>query len=169
EPNKQARELARKEYNLVINDESEIENINPKSFQIITLWHVLEHVHNLRQRIKDLSRLLKNDGKIFIALPNYTSYDATHYKEFWAGFDVPRHLYHFSGKSIRNLFEQLGFSFLKSIPMKFDSYYVSILSEKYKGNKVPIIKGSINGLISNLKAGKDPEKYSSVIYVFVKS
>src|SRR6185369_2925154 len=83
EPNKQARELARKEYNLVINDESEIENINPKSFQIITLWHVLEHVHNLRQRIKDLSRLLKNDGKIFIALPNYTSYDATHYKEFW--------------------------------------------------------------------------------------
>ena len=168
EPNKTARDNAFKEYKLIIKDEPAIIDFKPKSFQIITLWHVLEHVYHLKKRLDEISFILKDNGKIIIALPNYQSYDAAHYNQKWAAYDVPRHLYHFSGKSIRNLLEQFGYSCIESIPMKFDSYYVSILSEKYSKSNMPLVNGIISGLKSNLLAGKDPGKYSSVIYVFGK-
>jgi 2-polyprenyl-3-methyl-5-hydroxy-6-metoxy-1,4-benzoquinol methylase len=135
-----------------------------KQYDVVTLWHVLEHVPNLKEYIKQLKELLKPNGTLFIAVPNYKSYDANHYKEFWAAFDVPRHLWHFSKKAIKVLFEKENFSIKKIIPMKLDSFYVSLLSEKYKTGKSKLIKPFFIGLLSNIKAISTKE-YSSLIYI----
>jgi 2-polyprenyl-3-methyl-5-hydroxy-6-metoxy-1,4-benzoquinol methylase len=146
---------------------SSLVEISTKQFDAITAWHVVEHVPNLSSVIQQLSQLLKKDGTIFIAVPNYESPDAEKYKDLWAGYDVPRHLWHFSRKSMKQLLEAQGLSVIKIIPMKLDAYYVSMLSEAYKnGNKGSVgnlLKGFLSGLKSNLTAGTN--NYSSLIYI----
>ena len=134
------------------------------SCDVITMWHVLEHVPDVKAQIFELKRLLKHDGAIVIAVPNYKSYDAKYYGQFWAAFDVPRHLWHFSDTSIRKLFSEQGFKLERMSPMKFDAFYVSLLSEKYKSGKMNPVKALISGLKSNIKASKTTN-YSSVIYI----
>ncbi|WP_348718293.1 class I SAM-dependent methyltransferase [Tenacibaculum sp. 190130A14a] len=164
EPSKKARTIAlEKDINL----EEKLTDIENKKFDVITLWHVLEHVPNLFEYIEVLKELLKPNGKLIIAVPNYKSYDAIYYKEHWAAFDVPRHLWHFSKKSIQKIFSQYGFQLENILPMKFDSYYVSLLSEKYKTGKSNPIKAFYLGFKSNLKAKKTKE-YSSHIYILKK-
>lgn len=136
-----------------------------KSFDAITLWHVLEHVHDLHGYMNQLQKLLRPGGKLFIAVPNYTSYDAQHYKESWAAYDVPRHLYHFSPASMKKLFVVHGLKVKAMKPMWYDSVYVSMLSEQYKTGKPNPVKALMIGGISNLKALMNIEKCSSVIYV----
>ena len=125
---------------------------------------MLEHVPNLEEYIIKLKQLLKVDGAIIIAVPNYKSYDAKYYKQFWAAYDVPRHLWHFSKKAISFIFKKQNFQVIKTLPMKLDSFYVSLLSEKYKTGKSNFFKAFIIGFISNLKAMRSKE-YSSLIYV----
>ena len=134
---------------------------------MITLWHVLEHVENLQEYISELENLLSENGRLIIAVPNYKSNDAKYYKEHWAAFDVPRHLWHFSQTSISKLFSEVQMIVEKTLPMKFDSYYVSLLSEKYKSGKMNPIKSFQRGFSSNLRA-KDTNEYSSLIYVLRK-
>ena len=134
-----------------------------EKFDVITAWHVLEHVHDLKETLKLLRKRLKKGGVLFIALPNLNSYDANIYKDFWAAYDVPRHLYHFSRKSFKRLVEHVKLNLVKTDPMKFDAYYVALLSEKYKGTNNPY-KALINGFKSNRRATKTRE-YSSLIYV----
>lgn len=161
EPSDKARKIAvEKEINLK-QDISELKN---ELFDVITLWHVLEHIPNLIEYIDQLKKLLKPNGVLLIAVPNYKSYDAEYYKEYWAAFDVPRHLWHFSKESIQKLFSQVNMNVEKILPMKFDSFYVSLLSEKYKNKKNKSFKAFLTGLKSNLKAKKDGE-YSSLIYI----
>ena len=138
-------------------------NIEAK-FDVITLWHVLEHIPNLEGYISALKKLLKPNGVLIVAVPNFKSYDAIYYKQFWAAFDVPRHLWHFSKKSIRLLFEKHEISVVKILPMWFDSFYVSLLSEKYKNRKGNFLKAFYIGLISNIKAMSTKE-HSSLIYL----
>jgi predicted SAM-dependent methyltransferase len=128
------------------------------------MWHVLEHVPNLVEYISKLRELLKENGTLIIAVPNYKSYDAKYYKQFWAAYDVPRHLWHFSQKSISLLFKKENMLVEKTLPMKLDSFYVSLLSEKYKAKKSNYLKAFFIGLLSNLKAISTKE-YSSLIYV----
>lgn len=135
-----------------------------RSADIITMWHVFEHVPDVENQIAELKRILKPGGTIIIAVPNFKSYDAHYYGKHWAAYDVPRHLWHFSKTSIKLLFEKHGMELIKVLPMKFDSFYVSLLSEKYKTGKMNFIKGFFTGLRSNLKATKNFE-YSSHIYV----
>ncbi len=137
---------------------------NNKKFDIISLWHVLEHVPNLEEYILNLKKLIKPNGTIIIAVPNYKSFDANYYGKFWAAFDVPRHLWHFSKRSIRLLFAKENMEVVKILPMKFDAYYVSLLSEKNKNNKTNFIKAVWIGFQSNLKA-KSNFEYSSLIYL----
>ena len=111
---------------------------------------------------------MKPSGKIIIAVPNYTAADATHYKEHWAAYDVPRHLYHFSPESMKNLMELHGMQVLEYKPMWFDSFYVSMLSEQYKNGKGNLIAAFFRGLLSNMNAMANHKKCSSVIYVIVK-
>ena len=161
EPDLDARKIAK---NKGINLQENLSKINSQKFDIITLWHVLEHVENLQEYIKSLKELLKVDGKIIIAVPNYKSFDATSYNEFWAAFDVPRHLWHFSQISISKLFNKENMVVEKTLPMKFDSFYVSLLSEKYKHGKMKLLSAFRKGLLSNLKA-KNTGDYSSLIYI----
>ena len=144
--------------------EEDLDKIQNKKFDVITLWHVLEHVEMLSDYIMKLKKLLSDNGRLVVAVPNHKSYDALHYKEFWAAFDVPRHLWHFSQKSIHKIFSTEGMIVEKTIPMKFDSYYVSLLSEKYKNGRMNPIKAMYMGCLSNLKA-KTTSEYSSLIYV----
>ena len=168
EPDDGVRTVAKKLYDLDLKDITRFYQLASGSYDAITLWHVLEHVHDLHPYIQQLKTLLKEDGKIFIAIPNYTSTDANVYKEFWAAYDVPRHLYHFSPKSMQVLMEKYGLNILQHKAMWYDSFYVSLLSSKYKKGKTNLIASFFNGLRSNLKAVSDVKKCSSVIYIIGK-
>lgn len=136
-------------------------------FNVVTLWHVLEHVHQLDKTISQINNLLLNEGVLIIAVPNCDSWDARKYGVHWAAWDVPRHLYHFTKKDIETLFKRYGFKLSETLPMKFDSFYVSLLSEKYKTGKPNLIPGFLNGWNSNHAAGKNG--FSSQIYILKKS
>jgi ubiquinone/menaquinone biosynthesis C-methylase UbiE len=164
EPNTQARSIANSKCDNKVFDISELRKFKANSFTVITMWHVLEHISDLKGQIEELKRLLKPDGALIIAVPNFKSFDAKHYKEYWAAFDVPRHLWHFSKTAIKLLFSEYNMQVVKTKPMLFDAFYVSLLSEKYKTGKMNIINGFLIGLLSNLKAIKTKE-YSSLIYV----
>ena len=161
EPSTKARALAaKKEVEL----NSELKDLNGKQFQVITLWHVLEHLPNLEDQIKEIVSLLKENGTLLIAVPNFKSFDANFYGNHWAGYDVPRHLWHFSKTAITKLFQKQGMEVVSIRPMWFDAFYVSMLSEKYKGNKLFLISAFFVGLWSNLKAIFTKE-HSSLIYI----
>ena len=142
--------------------------IQESNFDAITLWHVLEHLHDLNGSLKKFHALLKKSGTIFIAVPNLESYDAQFYNSFWAGYDVPRHLWHFNQESMKRILENIGFKLTEIIPMRMDSYYVSLLSESYKNPSqlkvFNLVKAFSRGLHSNLKA-KKTTNYSSLIYI----
>lgn len=161
EPSEKAKTIAGKKG--VIFAES-MQSLEKQSFDVITMWHVLEHVPNLEEQIKELKRLLKPDGTIIVAVPNFRSFDAKYYRRFWAGFDVPRHLWHFSKKAIKQLFLKEKMKIEKILPMKFDAFYVSLLSEKYKTGHMNFFKAFYIGLKSNYKA-KKRFQYSSLVYV----
>ncbi len=164
EPDNDARSTAAKKGILLQEDLSKFTN---QKFEIITLWHVLEHVENLSEYISTLNNMLSDSGRLIIAVPNFKSEDAKYYKEFWAAFDVPRHLWHFSQNAIHQLFLSENMLVEKTIPMKFDSYYVSLLSEKYKNGKTNVMSAFYRGFISNWKARASSE-YSSLTYVLKK-
>ena len=168
EPDDTARANARAQNNIELQSPDTLFNLPANSFDAITLWHVLEHVHNLHEDLHTFNTLLKPNGVLLIAVPNYTSYDAAIYSEHWAAYDVPRHLYHFSPQSMAGLAKQHGFTIAAYKPMWFDSFYVSMLSEQYKTGKSGLLKAVWNGLMSNLNAVSDNKKCSSVIYVMKK-
>jgi 2-polyprenyl-3-methyl-5-hydroxy-6-metoxy-1,4-benzoquinol methylase len=168
EPDADARAVAKQLYSLGLNEMDQFQQLPANSFDAITLWHVMEHVHDLHPYVEQLKNLLAQDGKLFIAVPNYTSKDAAIYKEYWAAYDVPRHLYHFSPKSVQVLMEKHGLKLLQHKPMWFDSFYISMLSSKYKNGKTNLVTSFFNGLRSNFTAMGDVRKCSSVIYIIGK-
>lgn len=165
EPNDKAVRFASEKGILLKKD---ITKLKDNSADVITMWHVLEHVSDIEQYIKEIRRILKKDGVIIVAVPNFKSYDAHYYGKYWAAYDVPRHLWHFSREAIKNIFNGKGFNIIKVLPMKFDSFYVSLLSEKYKTGKMNFAKGFLIGLLSNIKAISTNE-YSSLIYIIKQS
>jgi SAM-dependent methyltransferase len=169
EPDIHARELARKLNGADIFPAEYIHSFPDNHFDVITLWHVLEHVHRLHPTLKQLSRILKPGGKIFIAVPNYTCADAQIYGANWAAWDVPRHLYHFSPMSMKKLLPLHGFNLTAVHPMWFDSFYISMLSEKYRSGHNHLLRAFFNGLKSNMLARRDKEKCSSIIYIAKKN
>ena len=166
EPNEKAQALAKAKIEGNGNSKviSELNQLSSKNFDVITLWHVLEHVPNLEEYISTLKSILKPNGVLLVAVPNFRSYDALYYKKFWAAFDVPRHQWHFSKKSIGVLFSNQQMVITKILPMKFDSFYVSLLSEKNKTGRTNFLKAFYIGFLSNVKAWKSKE-YSSLIYI----
>jgi 2-polyprenyl-3-methyl-5-hydroxy-6-metoxy-1,4-benzoquinol methylase len=170
EPDSGARKFAVEDNKMMVYPDVETAHsmLKDTQFNCITLWHVLEHVTDLNETLSWFNHKLNSNGALIIAVPNYKSYDAKYYKEHWAAYDVPRHLYHFSQDTMVQVVQKAGFKFVESLPMKFDSFYVSMLSEKYKSGKINYIKAFLTGLKSNLKA-KDSSAYSSVIYVFKKA
>ena len=165
EPDADARKVAKEHFNCELEDSDKLFALARDSFDAITLWHVLEHVHDLTGYFGQLKVLLKGSGRLVIAVPNYTCVDASEYKEYWAAYDVPRHLYHFSPRSMQIFMEKMGMKILKYKPMWFDSFYVSLLSSKYKHQRIKWVSALWTGFRSNLKALNDREKCSSVIYI----
>lgn len=166
EPDNGAREIARNQVNNVFKSRDELlAGSTNTQYSAISLWHVLEHLPDMEAVIEFLSNSLKRDGALFLALPNPLSFDAGHYKEHWAAYDLPRHLYHFDKDSLTKLFLKRGFVLVAVKPMYFDSFYVSMLSEKYLKGKTRYGHAIYNGLKSNLKAMRSGQ-YSSLIYVF---
>ena len=145
-----------------------LEELPQKDFDVIALWHVLEHLSDPAKSLKAFYDRLDHQGHLFLALPNFNSYDAKYYENFWAAYDVPRHLWHFSTKGIIGLCEENGFEFVESKGLGFDAFYVSYLSERHQKNKVAFIKGMIVGCWSNLLA-LFTQEYSSKLYVFKKN
>lgn len=165
EPDQQAREKAKERAGIVLQNPEQLWKLSPGSFDVITLWHVLEHVHDLEGYLRQFHHLLRPDGFLIIAVPNYQSQDAAHYQECWAAYDVPRHLYHFSPRSMDYLLKAHAFQSPQLHPMWFDAFYVSMLSEKYQSGKDRPIRGAWQGLVSNLTALFDKKKTSSLIYI----
>jgi len=165
EPSEKARRVAREFNSLKLF--SSIDEVQEKNFSVITLWHVLEHIPDLNKTIIKLKSMLSDNGLLIIAVPNHNSFDAKHYKEYWAGYDLPRHLYHFHKGSLSSIISSNGFKLMKIKPMIFDSFYVSLLSEKYKRNIFIIsdIYGILLGALSNTIALFSGE-YSSLIFIF---
>jgi SAM-dependent methyltransferase len=169
EPDEGARRKAVQLFSLSLEPPTALGQLPLGSFDAVTLWHVLEHVHSLHGYIEQLKSLLRNDGKLFIAVPNYTSVDAAAYRNYWAAYDVPRHLYHFAPKSIESLASAHGLRVIAKRPMWFDSFYISLLSSKYHKGKTSWIGAGINGLRSNLTAMADKDRCSSIIYILEKT
>lgn len=171
EPDQGARNAATSRLGSSIFKSINAPELHSERFDIITMWHVLEHVHNLNEVVTWLHDHLNPNGKIIIAVPNPQSFDAVHYRRFWAAYDVPRHLYHFTRSTMKKLMENHGLHITKVLPMWFDSFYVSMLSTKYRGNSVNLFDSAKTGLLSNLKGKSvkpDGTNTSSLIYIITK-
>ena len=165
EPSEDAKVIAKKRIKGQLLSSEEQENLPDSSFDIITMWHVLEHVDDIRWQIQQLHRLCKPGGRIIIALPNYKSYDGQYYKAEWAAYDVPRHLNHFNKETLIKILEESGLRHVKTEKLMWDAYYISYMSEKYRKHSIPLLRGAFRGLVSNCKARKTGE-WSSLVYVF---
>ena len=166
EPSELARKQAIKNFNLSVSENTNLDQFENGQFDSISMWHVLEHVPSIKKTIKELKRILSEKGKVIIAVPNHKSFDAQHYKEYWAGWDVPIHLWHFSKSSIEQLFIKYDFKLIETKPMLFDSFYVSLLSEEFKVGRKNYLKGFAIGLKSNIIGIFTKRGSSSLIYVF---
>jgi len=166
EPDEAARAKASGAIGSSVLSPSALNELIPKTFDAITLWHVLEHVHALHETLDAFKSILKENGILVIAVPNHTSWDAQHYQQFWAAYDVPRHLHHFTPQSMHQLLTEKGFFKIAMRPMWFDSFYVSMLSEKYKSGSINMVPAILNGIISNFFALFQPGKCSSQIYIY---
>lgn len=172
EPSDLGRKQAIENYGLEIYDDVFNPAFNGDKFDVITLWHVLEHVARLKPTMERLLSLLAEKGHIIIAVPNPASLDARLYAKQWAAYDVPRHLYHFTPDTINKLAEQFSLELVRMLPMTLDAFYVSMLSERYVGEEkgtqsaLGLPKAFINGLRSNFNAAMHPGQSSSQIYVF---
>lgn len=169
EPSEKARAIANEKTNGKI--KSTLTKIPTQSFDVITLWHVLEHIPTLNETLGDLKKKLSDSGTMFIAVPNYKSQDSSHYREYWAGYDVPRHLWHFSQQTMEKLLKKNDLKLIDKIPMKLDAFYVSLMSEKNRNKTKLSLSGLITALFvalkSNLQATQSKE-HSSIIYVIKK-
>jgi 2-polyprenyl-3-methyl-5-hydroxy-6-metoxy-1,4-benzoquinol methylase len=166
EPSEIARNNAIKNYNLDIRSETNLNQFNIDEFDSVSMWHVLEHVYDLNKTIKHLNRIIRNNGVLIIAVPNHKSLDAKKYKNYWAAWDVPIHVNHFSPTTITNLMSKYNFTLKNKIGMKFDSFYVSLLSSEYRSGRKQYIEGFLMGVISNISAMLGFTEYSSTIYIF---
>ena len=167
EPSEQAQTIAESRLGFKPLLPSESASLPDQSFDVITMWHVLEHVDDLKFQTNELHRLLKPGGRLIIALPNYQSFDCQYYNDKWAAWDVPRHLNHFSGDCLQGILNSKDFKYIDNQRLVWDSYYISYLSEQYLGHSLPLIRGLWIGFKSNCKA-LHSGMYSSLVYRYEK-
>lgn len=165
EPSKDAKKIAQERLGITLLDPSDSHSLPDHFFDVITMWHVLEHVDDLKSQTSELKRLLKPSGRLIIALPNFQSFDSQYYNKYWAAWDVPRHLNHFSSDVIQSIFTSLGMIFVDIQKLNWDAYYISYLSERYLDHSLPLLRGFWIGLKSNIKARRSG-MYSSLVYRF---
>ena len=165
EPTKKAREFAKMSYSIHVDEDFLEKTEQPGYYDCITLWHVLEHIHRLDETMVKIRKELKREGLLILALPNCNSFDAKKYAKYWAAYDLPRHIFHFTKETIELLAKKHEMTCTKIIPQKLDAFYISLLSEKYRSGSQKWIPTLFSGLMSNLKAGKPDFGHSSQIYL----
>ncbi len=168
EKNPQVREFVKATWGIEVQDSDQLLKFPEKEIDVITLWHVLEHLEQLNETMKQLHLILKDKGTLIIALPNSDSYDAKVYKKFWAAYDLPRHLWHFCPSTFNHLAEQHGFKIVQTVRMPFDIFYIALLSEKYAKRPMALIRAIYHGMFGWLKSLTNAENTSSLIYVLKK-
>lgn len=168
EKSPKAREFAKEHFGINVKTPDYLFSIKDSSFDVITLWHVMEHLEQLDRTWDTINRILKDSGVLIVAVPNCDSYDAQKYKELWAAYDVPRHIWHFSPLTINSIGKKHGFVLEERYPMSFDAFYVSMLTEKYKKNSFSFVRGFITGAKAWLSCLSSKDKSSSMIYIFRK-
>ncbi len=169
EINERARNFSATEFRLAIHDPEQIAKLEQGNYDCITLWHVLEHFHDAAGYLREVTRLLKPDGSLIIALPNCSSYDAKYYKHLWAAWDVPRHLWHFTPPTFRRFAEKKGFKIVSIKTLPLDVFYISMLSEKHRSSKLHFLKGFIKGFWFWFRCLFNKERSSSLIYILKKT
>ena len=167
EPDEGARTIAHNRLNVPI-EKDFLTSYSNEKFDIITLWHVLEHIHELNKTVEKIVSMMTTDAKVVIAVPNIGSYDAQLYKNYWAAYDIPKHLYHFTKKTLELLMSNYGLRLVEVIPMKFDAYYISLLSTKNKYKQINFLEAITEGYKSNKWAEQNDNNYSSLTYIFSK-
>ena len=165
EPSAGAREVAKKSYGLDLNDVNTWGKISDNSLDVVTAWHVLEHVYGLENEVKQVKQKLTSNGTFVVALPNCSSADAQFYGKYWAAYDVPRHIWHFTPVDVKRFFEKQGFVLESVLSMPWDAYYICMLSEKYKAGNVNYGRALVHGWASNRSAKKNSNTWSSQIYI----
>lgn len=168
EKSEQARAFAKEHFGLGVKPDTALDSYEPGSFDVITLWHVMEHLEPLNETWEKLYSLLADKGVLIIAVPNCSSYDAKKYGAYWAAYDVPRHLWHFTPGTIQQFGSKHGFILAERHPMPFDAFYVSMLTEKHMRHSGPFLRGMLTGAMAWLHALVKKERSSSMIYVFRK-
>jgi len=168
EPDEKPRSFAQTKYKLDVYEEAHLSHLTLQEFDIITMWHVLEHVYLLNERMEKIVELMNPDGTLIIGVPNCDSWDAHYYGKFWAAYDLPRHLYHFSQETMKILAQKHTLKIDRIIPLKLDAFYISLLSEKYAKGKQNYFRAVINGARSNSFARRNKKNYSSLIYILKK-
>ncbi|HUS86917.1 MAG TPA: class I SAM-dependent methyltransferase [Bacteroidales bacterium] len=168
EINSDTREYAKKNFSVESYSPDRMNQLDATSFDFITMWHTLEHFHDPEYYLKPAREILKDDGYLIIALPNHNSFDSEFYGKYWAAWDVPRHLWHFNPSSISTFIEKFGFKLRSAHRLPFDSFYISLLSERYRKSVFPVIQGSLIGFVSWITSLLRKKKSSSLIYIFEK-
>jgi len=131
-------------------------NFPRESFDVVTFWHTLEHIHDLRGTLERIVPLLKREGLLLIAVPNISSLDFKIYKRDWVALDLPRHLYHFEPNSLKALCRSLGLEVFKYHQIPLDTFYNCLMSERLafeRSNRKTIflfhvLRGAIVALMS---------------------
>ena len=168
EKSESARQFALDNFELEVLPDDALNKFAPKSFDVITLWHVMEHIEHLNELWDRLHELLDDKGTLIVAVPNSESYDARQYGENWAAYDVPRHLWHFTPVTMKKFAEKHGFTMRNRLPMPYDAFYVSILSEKNQKKNFSFIRGMWTGTKAAIQSLGKKELSSSLIYIFRK-
>lgn len=168
EPNDKAREFGVSRFGIKVISPDTISELPDKSFDCVTMWHVMEHFHDPERYSDEINRLLHPDGVCLAALPNSDSSDARYYGSQWAAYDLPRHLWHFNPFTFKLFWEKKGFEIFSTKRLPLDVFYISILSEKNKGSKLPLIKGLVTGGFFALQSVFNKNKCSSLIYFLRK-
>lgn len=168
EKNPDARSFAKTKFGLHVWDENMLDVFEPARYDVITFWHVMEHLENLDETWKRCYELLTDKGILIVAVPNRASYDAWKYGENWAAYDVPRHLWHFTPATIQQMGAKHDFILAERYPMPFDAFYIGMLSEKHQGHRFSFVRGMYVGLKAWFRALVRKDRSSSMIYIFRK-
>lgn len=165
EPNEKARTFSQEQFGLEVKDERSLMNFEDNRFDAVSMWHVLEHVHELKAYLEQIHKILKPKGIYLLALPNSQAKDAGVYKEHWAAWDVPRHLYHFNPNAIEELCRRFQFELVGKKMMPFDPFYISLLSERYRTGSSSLISGILKGSKYFWSSKRNVDQSSSIIYL----